>query len=349
MQITEFIKIIENDGDAYFDISNIDHNYSLKNPKSRTTLTYMPTDEFLKLVPSDSSAEKLNNIKRLAKKNIKFSSLPMLSFIHDGKGNAKVVSHEGRHRALYLQSIGVQKIPVILNSTGYGEGKAIRWGEANNKNSYDYVANMPTRLYAEESNYSVPMPQSVIYPRVLTEVFDQELNSIPSNMSDEEIKEFLHNNGYEQPISRFYSDVYLNPQKNYVVKVCRVPIDIAYLKFVNYVLKNPNNINLPKISPVKWFGEGDNKFFIVLIEKLAPMSDNNFANLIHKWLNHYVEDKPLPEELEIALKPYTNLLNTLEDIDNTLVGFGTVFDLNVENFMLRGNIPVITDPLGYFK
>jgi hypothetical protein len=71
--------------------------------------------------------------------------------------NAKVIAHEGRHRARALHARGVIQMPVILNSVCVGDkGPAIRWGSYN-------VDKMPTVLRGESSG-QIPMPQSVIFP-----------------------------------------------------------------------------------------------------------------------------------------------------------------------------------------
>lgn len=81
----------------------------------------------------------------------------MLTFIHDNKGHAKVVGHEGRHRARALQARGVIQMPVILQSASSGDkGPGIRWGSYN-------VATMPTVLHGE-TNGQITMPQSVVFP-----------------------------------------------------------------------------------------------------------------------------------------------------------------------------------------
>jgi hypothetical protein len=132
------------------------------NDKSRSTLVYMTPAEFLHVAEHGVDQTKQSNVDELLKQGVKFRSLPMLSFMHDGEGHAQVVGHEGRHRARALQNLGVKQMPVMLRSVASAEGKAIRWGSQNNP--VDRVAVWPTVLNGEDGGNSIPMPRSVIFP-----------------------------------------------------------------------------------------------------------------------------------------------------------------------------------------
>lgn len=129
-------------------------------PNSRTTLIYMSPETFLSLVQPDIDDWKLDNTTDLANRGIKYSTVPFLNFVHNGKGTAKVVGHEGRHRARVLATRNVKNMPVILRSIesgngeykGYGGGHAIRWGIQNKSIIW------PTILIGEDGKNRIQFP-----------------------------------------------------------------------------------------------------------------------------------------------------------------------------------------------
>lgn len=148
----------DHDGDAYFELNDLRdvHNY-----KSRETLIYMSPTDFVAMVEPEYSDDKDAGVASLLRKGVKFNSTPMLKFIHNGKGLAKVVGHEGRHRARALRALGVQEIPVVFLSLSGAEGPAIRWGSQDNE--FDRVPMMPTQLQSEDGQTTIPFPKSVIF------------------------------------------------------------------------------------------------------------------------------------------------------------------------------------------
>jgi RIO-like serine/threonine protein kinase len=161
------------------------------------------------------------------------------------------------------------------------------------------------------------------------------------------LKEMLKRYGFSRIGHGKHSDVFCRQGDNYVLKINTPPIDIAYLTFVKYVeSKNGKNPHLPKMSKIRWFGKGKDKFFMIPIEKLEPMPTNELADIIHVWLGYYTQGKELTPELQKQIAPYENLTKTIIDIDENLVGGGIVLDFNNHNFMLRnGKTVVLTDPV----
>jgi hypothetical protein len=131
-----------------------------QNDKSREILVDMPIDDFLAAAKQEKSPEKLAAVKDLLSKGIPFETVPSLQFANNGDGTAKVVSHDGRHRAMALKERGETTIPVRLtsNAGNGGKGDAIRWGQQNDPQSPDYVATLPQTLIAEDSDAKVAMP-----------------------------------------------------------------------------------------------------------------------------------------------------------------------------------------------
>ena len=106
-------------------------------------------------------------MRKLIKEGQKLNDAPFLEFNHDGEGKAKVTGHEGRHRMMALQEVGVPLVPVRLQSMERGKGKAIRWGSqdpASSEGEFDYVKpeNFPVTLEAQNKaanpNLSIRFP-----------------------------------------------------------------------------------------------------------------------------------------------------------------------------------------------
>lgn len=150
---------ITHDGDRYFDMEN-GELAETRNRKSRVTLTYMSPVDFLKMAEAGADDYKTKRVAEFLQQGQKFTSLPFLSFIHDGQGHAKVTGHEGRHRARALRALGVQQMPVLLRSLGSERGQSIRWGSQDNE--FDRVEVMPTVLHGQDGG-SIPMPHSVVF------------------------------------------------------------------------------------------------------------------------------------------------------------------------------------------
>lgn len=159
--LTESVDATARDGDAYFNLNHPDVE-EVYNDRSRKTLVYMSPDDFLLMAEDGANDEKQANANDVAAQGIKFREVPWLSFVHDGKGRAQVIGHNGRHRARAMKALGIKQMPVLLVSAESGKGLGIRWGRR--KQGFDKVDVMPTRLRGEDGRGTIPMPQSVIFP-----------------------------------------------------------------------------------------------------------------------------------------------------------------------------------------
>jgi hypothetical protein len=101
-----------------------------QNDKSREILVDMPIDDFLAAAKQEKSPEKLAAVKDLLSKGIPFETVPSLQFANNGDGTAKVVGHDGRHRAMALKERGETTIPVRLTSNA---GKRVTLFAGGNK------------------------------------------------------------------------------------------------------------------------------------------------------------------------------------------------------------------------
>lgn len=157
---------VSTNGDDYFDAKKLEEAKN-QNSKSREILTYMNPDQFLSMAADAKGGEagKKKAVLNVLSSGQKFTSLPFLRFEHDGKGNARVVAHEGRHRAEALKDRKVGQIPVILISAESGGSKAIRWGEQEDPNSYDFLkVQWPTKLESENGGKFMDFPVEDMRP-----------------------------------------------------------------------------------------------------------------------------------------------------------------------------------------
>ena len=154
-------------GDSYFNERALNELQN-QGPKSRSIVVHMTPEDFLKVAEQlhnpQGSESKRATVQSVLDRGEKFESIPHLSFEHDGKGNAYVVGHEGRHRALKLKSLGVTSIPVELRSQYNAKrgGSSIRWGQQSevDENHPDYVKGVwPHTLHSQTEGFaSIPFP-----------------------------------------------------------------------------------------------------------------------------------------------------------------------------------------------
>lgn len=131
--------------------------------RSRTTLILISPDLFLSLAKSGTDQVKMSRCQNLFDDDVKFSDLPLLTFHHDGNGNAVIDGHEGRHRVLTLKSAGKKLIPVRLRSLPSQSGMSIRWGSQDGgfDSLFTHQQLMPTSLLNEDRNEHHQMPNSI--------------------------------------------------------------------------------------------------------------------------------------------------------------------------------------------
>lgn len=94
--------------------------------RSRVALTWMHPLDFLAVAAPGHAPEKEARVQGVLQEGRLFSSLPYLSLrgLPDNDAYAKVVGHEGRHRARALLDRGYTQMPVLLRHS------TLRWSEA---------------------------------------------------------------------------------------------------------------------------------------------------------------------------------------------------------------------------
>lgn len=158
------------------------------------------------------------------------------------------------------------------------------------------------------------------------------------------LKDKLDELGYEKYNlgSGLYASVYARPEDNFVVKIFSP--DMGYKRYLDYMQKNVQNPYVPKLrgKPVKL----PNNFTLVRLEKLTPITGDLFREI--RFLTHPDKGDRSSPEYKAARKEfedkYPQFLNLLDEITQLAGNAGLSLDLHPGNIMMRGNLPVITDP-----
>jgi hypothetical protein len=169
--------------------------------------------------------------------------------------------------------------------------------------------------------------------------------------ADNLLRKKLSKYGWKFLNTGVFSQVFVNPNKNFVLKINSNP-DIGYASYVA-LIKHYKNPHFPIISDMKKIIIGDANFkktyYIYLIEKLYPYK--NYEN--NKIFNAVSENSKLPlsqifkkEKIPPILLSHPKLVKALQIIGNYDDTNDIIYlDLHTGNIMQRndGTI-VITDP-----
>ena len=149
---------------------------------------------------------------------------------------------------------------------------------------------------------------------------------------------YMDENGFKQLGQGAFGAVYEKPGYPWVFKVFNN--DPAYLAWINYVANNQSNEHVPKIKG-KPFRINDG-VFAVRMEKLSPFRDSPIADaVLYGQTNEYNKEN-------LTRLGHTDVIPVLNAIQHLAYGDLTKdwrVDLHIGNVMMRGDIPVITDPI----
>lgn len=85
-----------------------------------------------------------------------------------------------------------------------------------------------------------------------------------------EVMRWLEERGYQKKGSGSFAVAYVHPQYRRIVKISKRQ-DVCWLRFAYWTLKMTSNPSVPYIDWVRTYGK-DDKFFIAVVEKLAPFN-----------------------------------------------------------------------------
>jgi hypothetical protein len=124
--------------------------------KSTKRLVSMPIDQFLTLAEriETPQEDKQERVSKKIEAGEQFSEAPYLNFAtwsaREPNGQAQVVGHEGRHRAMQLKKMGYTHMPVELRGD-------IRWSEQGDPTNADYDKEYPSQIIGQNGDV-MPFP-----------------------------------------------------------------------------------------------------------------------------------------------------------------------------------------------
>ena len=200
-------------------------------------------------------------------------------------------------------------------------------------------------------------------PRVRGKISsDIEQSVVRTAQSKISLNTYFKNLGWNRVGVGYFSEVYANPKKNYVIKVNKQP-DRSYERFIDFVKQHPNK-HFPVVSDVKLIMLAGAKFYIYALERLgeftSPLKNVEskiIANLLQE-IGLYPDDDLdviVDEDLRFndipELKAWINQQPGLVKAVRMLGKYRGKSGLDIweNNLMQRkdGTI-VITDPYGFY-
>lgn len=100
---------------------------------STSTVVFMPPSHYIELVDFGDVYLDVNLVEGFIDKTVRYSSLPYLGVETDSEDGSLYVSldgcdHMGRRMMKALLGLGIEKVPVIINSQQYDDGPTYQWG-----------------------------------------------------------------------------------------------------------------------------------------------------------------------------------------------------------------------------
>lgn len=157
--------------------------------------------------------------------------------------------------------------------------------------------------------------------------------------------EFLADYGFKLVGKGSFGAVYEKPGYPWLFKL--FTDDTPYEKYIRWVIAHQNNPHVPKIKG--GLIKINDKTFVVRMEKLKPfnfMSSNlNLSTLSNILFNNDFNELSSNQKAWIKSR-FPQLPEVINAIEKIIASdYGIDVDIHSDNIMLRGDVPVITDPL----
>lgn len=114
----------------------------------------------------------------------------------------------------------------------------------------------------------------------LTEVTAFQEKKLMNNdwKNPKQVMQWLRTKGFRQKGSGQFSAAFVHPGYKRIVKISKRQ-DECWLRFAHWTLRMTSHPNVPYIDWVRKYGE-DDKFFIAVVEKLAPFNRQAIMNTV---------------------------------------------------------------------
>ncbi len=178
-----------------------------------------------------------------------------------------------------------------------------------------------------------PTTDLTLTPKLRRQAGDIALDKFNNYMAD---------NGFTKLGQGAFGAVYEKPGYPWVFKL--FANDAAYLAWINYVVKNQSNEHVPKLKG-KPFRINDG-VFAVRMEKLKRMPDTWWDDpLLDKVVYGGITTQNKEELKELGHEDLAKVLVDIHHLAHGNINNDWNTDMHGGNIMMRGDIPVITDPL----
>jgi hypothetical protein len=162
----------------------------------------------------------------------------------------------------------------------------------------------------------------ISFKSLAVEAFDKASDFLSDPKNDE--------TGIEEILEKFKAEggkveygkqawVLIHPKWNYVAKI--FSNDVPYLKFIRFTLKNPRP-SFPKlfgkprrIIPRFKRGRTQEKLYVVLLEKLEPITKKEWENI--KFFLYYGNNPEYAQEMSIRSSTWVGIANQLKVVEQT--------------------------------
>ena len=169
-----------------------------------------------------------------------------------------------------------------------------------------------------------------IYKQAKQDVGNAQMDPQDRWAGFDQFTNYLKQHGFARLGQGSFANTYEKPGYPYVFKLFKA--DPAYLWYFNYCKQHQDNPHVPKIKGNLIKISDDT--FCVRMEKLTPCRDHALAKTLRAATSRR-------DSLNQLTKTYPQMVAILNDITKTQY----VTDLSVANIMMRGNTPILTDPL----
>ena len=162
----------------------------------------------------------------------------------------------------------------------------------------------------------------------------------------EKWQKYMTDHGFKYLGSGFFAGVYEHPNYPWVFKIFKD--DPGYMHYFKYVKANQHNENLPKIKGN--FIKINDTTYVIRVEKLTPMTNtffnnefNNIVPIIRLLARRDIKD--LDHDYQQIILDFKQKYPGIFSVFYDMAKSDFLLDLGPRNMMMRGNTPVVTDPI----
>lgn len=179
----------------------------------------------------------------------------------------------------------------------------------------------------------------------------QGIKQVVSTSTSNRYSDILTSHGFKRLGYGDYADVYENPKLPYVLKIYSNN-DKGYSAFLELIKNHRNNPHLPNLigQPIKL----NSHVNAVRLEKLTPFDSSyeyfeevctllSYAD-VPEWRTVIPNICDNVDKIREFIKKYPKFAKLMDILNAYRLQHHVNFDLHDGNIMLRGNVPVVTDP-----